>query len=449
MTPAMSHFPCFRSQLRRQRGVASLVVVMVLFLIVAMVAAYTNRNLIFEQRTSVNQYRSTQALEAADAGLEWAKAMLNQGRITASCLPSTPSTLPPDTTFRQRYLSVDSAGIISPVPNSTPSVGALTASCVRNGTGWDCDCPSTGTPALTTTSTDISPAFRVRFVGGIAQPGLVRIESNGCTRLDPACLSFTGQGVGSEGRVTVTELVGFVPALASTPVAALTAGGNINIGSAAMPLYNGDLASGGWTIQARGTVSAPNAVLSSLPGTPGSASIIDNDTSLPSIADRMFTGTFNMWPATYRDQPAAIVLDASHAGCSGSGCNAAAVRDAQAMNPGRVIWVVGNLTIDSSGDIGSATEPAMIVVTGDLTFTTAATIYGAVYVRTVTWASGGAGQIQGALIAEKDVSGGMTTTVVYNAAVLKLLRTSTCSVVGVPGGWKDYCTGNITPTACN
>lgn len=440
----MSHLPS--SFFPRQRGVASLVVVMVLFLIVAMVAAYTNRNLIFEQRTSVNQYRSTQAAEAADAGLAWAKAMLNQGRITTACTPSTTTS---DTTFRQRYLSIDSAGLITAVPNSTSGVGALTASCVRNGTGWDCDCPSTGTPALTTTATDISPAFRVRFVGGISQPGLVRIESNGCTRLDPGCLSFAGQGLGSEGRVTVTELVGLAPALASAPIAALTAGGNINIGTAAMPLYNGDLASGGWTIQARGTVAAPNAVLSSLPGTPGSASIIDNDASLPSIADRMFTGTFNMWPATYRDQPAAIVLDASQTGCSGSGCNAAAVRDAQALNPGRVIWVVGNLTVDTSGNIGSATEPAMIVVTGDLTFTAGATIYGAVYVRTVTWASAGAGQIQGALIAENDVAGGMTTSVVYNPSVLKLLRTSTGSVVGVPGGWKDYCTGAFSPTACN
>jgi hypothetical protein len=34
---------------------------MLLFFIISMVAAYTSRNLIFEQRTSANQYRSTQA----------------------------------------------------------------------------------------------------------------------------------------------------------------------------------------------------------------------------------------------------------------------------------------------------------------------------------------------------------------------------------------------------
>ena len=64
-----------------QRGAAALVVVMMLFFIMSLVAAYASRNLIFEQRTSANNYRSTQAFEAAEAGLEWAIAMLNGGRI--------------------------------------------------------------------------------------------------------------------------------------------------------------------------------------------------------------------------------------------------------------------------------------------------------------------------------------------------------------------------------
>ena len=54
--------------LRGQSGAASLVVVLMLFFVIALVSAYTSRNLIFEQRTANNQYRSTQALEAAEAG---------------------------------------------------------------------------------------------------------------------------------------------------------------------------------------------------------------------------------------------------------------------------------------------------------------------------------------------------------------------------------------------
>jgi Tfp pilus assembly protein PilX len=84
-----------------QRGAAALVVVMVLFFIVALVAAYTSRNLIFEQRTSANQYRSTQAFEAAEAGIDWALAMLNGGRIDAACRAHTDASTTDDS-FRQR-----------------------------------------------------------------------------------------------------------------------------------------------------------------------------------------------------------------------------------------------------------------------------------------------------------------------------------------------------------
>jgi hypothetical protein len=59
--------------------VATLTVVMVLFFVVSLVAAYAGRTSIFEQRTSANQYRSTQALEAAEAGLEWAVVLEGLG----------------------------------------------------------------------------------------------------------------------------------------------------------------------------------------------------------------------------------------------------------------------------------------------------------------------------------------------------------------------------------
>jgi hypothetical protein len=51
-----------------QRGAASLVVVMLLFLALSLTAAYTSRNLIFE-RNPANQSRSTAAFEAAEAGI--------------------------------------------------------------------------------------------------------------------------------------------------------------------------------------------------------------------------------------------------------------------------------------------------------------------------------------------------------------------------------------------
>ena len=64
--PAAAPSPASRHvrRVRPTRGAATLIVVMLLFFIMSMVAAYTSRNLIFEQRTSANQYRSSQAFEA-------------------------------------------------------------------------------------------------------------------------------------------------------------------------------------------------------------------------------------------------------------------------------------------------------------------------------------------------------------------------------------------------
>lgn len=444
----------------RQSGVAALTIVLVLFFIVSMVAAYTSRNLIFEQRTAANQYRSTQAMETAQAGLEWAKTMLNQGRIDLSCQTSAVST---DTTFRERYLNIDANGIVTARIIGSPPVTLakqLTPGCVFNGTDWDCDCPLSAAPLLTVpTGNGIFPAFRVRMgpAGAPARPGLIRIESVGCTKLDNTtngCLSFLGQGAASEGRAIVTELLALTGGLPSPPLATLTSGGSVSLGSAAMVVYNADLDTGGTTIQSRGSAAGSTGlVLSSVPGTPGSASMVENDTSLPDPssapgARRMFSGFFNMWPETYRQQPAAVVLDATTAGCTGSGCNAAAVRNAVLFNPGRVLWIEGDLDIDSAGDIGSATAPALLVVNGDLTFTTAVTVYGLVYTRTSTWTTAGTvGVVRGAVVAEGIVSGSGTPTLIYDADVLKRLRLASGSFVMVPGGWKDFCStdwGGVT-----
>lgn len=457
-----------RTRSARESGVASLVVVMVLFFIVSMVAAYTNRNLIFEQRTATNQYRSTQALEAAEAGLEWAKSMLNTGRLTSACL--TTGAVGTDTSFRQRYLSIDSVtGVITP-KLTTGSNAQLWPTCVYNGAGWTCDCPSNAAPSLTTSGTDIRPAFRVRFctpygaTGPTAQAGIVRVEVNGCTSLDNgsnnSCLSFpTGSnycgtngsppaafsvsGMDSEGRATVTELLALASGLPSTPAAALTAGGNVALTASpnSMTLSNSDLASGGWTVQAGGSIDAASKsslVLSSAPGTPASASLIENDGSLAPTADRMFAGVFDMWPDTYQQQPAALVLSVAAGNCSAGGCNAADVRTALAMNPDRVLWVDGTLAIDSAGDIGSATAPVVLVVAGDVTFSNVITIYGALYLHEASWTSAGTSTVQGALIAEGDVVGNGTLQVVYNPTVLQTLRNTSGSFVGAPGGWKDY-----------
>jgi hypothetical protein len=445
---------------QRQRGAATLVVVMVLFFIISLVAAYTSRNLIFEQRTSTNQYRSTQALEVADAGQEWVLAMLNHGVITNTCGNSAD---PNDTSFRERYLNVDATtGLITP---RTIAGGAdLTPTCVLTPAGWNCSCPTNAAPVLAVpAAAGVWPAFTVRFraVDGLPatptiprQAGVVRVEVVACTVLDVgaanACLAFNSRGTANEGRARLVSVVALTGNPAGAPKAALTARGPVALGATAAMVVANTLPSGlGITVHSGDSIDhVTGLTLKTAPGSPSDSSFIPNDTrfALPatgpfSIEDRMFASVFSIRPEAFRTQPAALQL-----ACPLAGCTAAAVRAAISLNPWRPLWLTGKLNVDSAGDIGSATEPVVIVVNGDLEFTTGGvTIYGVVYNRLLPagsgdteWTTTGSGQVTGAVVAEGGVGGAGAVTVAYDADVIRRIRFNNGSFVRVPSSWRDY-----------
>ena len=437
-----------RAPIRRQRGIAALVVVMVLFFIISLVAAYTGRNLIFEQRTSTNQYRATQAFEAADAGIQWAVGMLNSGRIGANCQPSAN---PADTSFRQRYLSIDPGnGFIKPT-RADPEDGVW-PSCVFDGTTWACDCPTAAPPALVAPAgAGPFPAFRVRFVKlGYAPPApvlpdlgpdptrptIVRVEVNGCTLIDDNCLNFKLAPNALAWRTcqaTACAQVALQSGLKSTPAAAITVNGNLNVGGAALTAFNSTPGTSGITIQAKGAVNRPALVLHGAPGTPPDRSVVENDSGLVALtAPRMFPSVFGVWRNTYWQQPAAVTM----APCVP--CTAAGVRAVAALNPGRVILVQGDLTLEGGGDIGTVADPVLVVVSGNITFTAPTNIYGFVYSEALDWVTAGTGLIQGAAVAQGHISGTGSPTVVYDKPILDNLYWRTGSFVRVPGSWRDF-----------
>ncbi len=443
-----------------QRGAASLIVVMILFFVMSMVAAYTNRSLIFEQRTSANQYRSTQALEVAEAGLEWAISQLNYSRIDSDCVRTTSTT---ESSFRQRYLNIDPVtGKITPDLN--PSGGDLTSMCVWNGVGWTCSCPSNGLPTVAAPVTvGLWPAFRIRFrslvpTGSPAappQPSTVWVDVVGCTRLGVGagddCLSFTGQGAVNEGRAFVSSMVSLAGNAPGLPQAAVTAQGPINLGASALAAYNTVTGGSGITLHSGGSIAGSAMVLRSAPGTPAAASASDNDPALGSLvgqglasatpyttADRMFAAVFRIRPAAFETQQAVLKLN-----CPVSGCSATTVQSAVSLNPGRPLWLTGPLLVDAN--IGSAVEPVVLVVDGDVQHTALGSrVHGLVYVRmtggATSWNVSGSGEIIGAVVTD----GGLTSTVasgptvVYDPDVLNLVRFNVGSFVRVPGSWRDF-----------
>ena len=118
-----------------QRGVAALIVTLLLFLALALTAFGLHRHLMLDQRSAANHVRAAQAFEAAAAGLDWAQAQLNSTqRIGADCKPST---APNARTFRARYLTLDRVtGVVSPT--------AAQPGCARTASGWAFGCPAGG-----------------------------------------------------------------------------------------------------------------------------------------------------------------------------------------------------------------------------------------------------------------------------------------------------------------
>jgi hypothetical protein len=430
---------------QQQRGAATLLVVLMLFFVVSLVAAYTSRNLIFEQRTSVNQYRSTTVFETAEAAQEWVIGMLNGGRIGADCTETSATAT--DTSFRQRYLTINaSTGLITPKKQATGA--ALWPTCVSTGTGWVCSCPSNAAPAMAApVGNEVRPAFRVQFgEAALGTPGTVRVLVHACMRVDDeVCLAnFAGPDVSSEGRAQHAMVVALKSALTTPPAGALTVVGNVP-GPAALQAENTDLEAGGITVHAGGAVNAATFVLRTVPGTPGDRSIRDGDSKMAALAanplypDRVFASVFGVFPNTHRDQPAALVLD-----CPNTGCRQA-LSTLVERNPDRVIWIPGDLTLETAGDVGSAPNPAdptvagvaNIVVAGRLRFIAAGVrIHGFVYTRDGNWE--GAGEIRGAAFTEGNLSATAAPTVVFDKALLQAARRQSGSFVRLPGDWKDW-----------
>ncbi|MBL8287915.1 MAG: pilus assembly PilX N-terminal domain-containing protein [Rubrivivax sp.] len=444
-----------------RRGAASLVVVMILFFVITLVAAYTSRNLLFEQRTSANQYRATLAFEAADAGMEWAIARLNEGRMNNDCTELAPAAAvatPPQDSFRERYLDPNPAtGAIGVRLQTTAPTVERRAGCVFNGTNWVCDCPADGNPAptVTTTGNGPFPAFWVRFLstqlGTPQRPGVIRIQVNACTRADASCLDFNRQAQSGDGLATVWSMVALRKGVPTAPAAALTVRGTLAFGGNTYTVTNADPVSGGTTIHGGGAVTpSVNTVLRTVPGSPGALSFVQNDPelALPNLAitpatpanngdNRMFNSVFGTWPATYYAQPALSVVDCA-ANCAAADVNAVALR-----KPGHALRVNGpagcRLRIDAP--IGTAAAPVLLVSDCTVEFdSTAPTIYGLVYSRAALWElEGGSGTIRGAAVAERNFAfDNDNPSIIYDRDVMLRLQTFVGSYARIAGSWRDF-----------
>lgn len=416
----------------QQRGAATLGITLLLLFIVMLVAGIANRNLIFEQRASANQWRSTQAFEAAEAGLEWAQAMLaNDALIGADCKPDATAG---NTTFRERLLDIDADTHAFSVRtwNDGGNVATLQAACVRSGDGWDCSCPREGHPLLDDPgATGAHPAFTISFVA-VARAGQVQLVATGCDRLAADCLP--GAPASETGRSTAHAQVtlGLLPALAAMPTAALTAVGAIDA-SGAMTLANTDARAGGVTAHAGGPIALAAAALETLPGLPVETSLAERDEMLAALdADHVSALFFSLDAARWQRLPGLQTI-ACPDDCG------AALEDALGAGQRR-IRITNGLRIAGPATLGSTERPVLLVVEGPLQLAGGVQIHGAVVHLAAAWDTSGThdARIAGALIAAGNVIGDGTPTIAYDRAVLDRLHAEAGVLVRVAGSWRDF-----------
>ncbi|WP_280151069.1 pilus assembly PilX N-terminal domain-containing protein [Piscinibacter sp. XHJ-5] len=394
-----------------QQGAAALAVTLVLFFIATLVAASAQRNHVFELRASANQYRATQAFEAAEAGLEWATAMLNDPRpLDAHCQPGNAD----DSSFADRLA-------VAPT---------VTATCVRNDGTWRCNCPAPGEPQVAAPLADDPPAaFSVRVAGGPA-PGSLRLVATGCTRLDGGTCAPEGSASG-DAAARIQQTLGFIPSPTVAPIAALTVRGSV-AAVAAVGLHNSDTDSGGVAVHAGGGVVAPNARLTTAPGGPVEAAVVQGDQQLATLdGARFFASFFGIDKALWRQQPGVARI-----ACSGD-CGQALSQATLAARH-RLLWIDGDLQLSGDVALGTRERPIVIVASGAVRLNGPVVVHGVLYGASLTWNHAGGGAIHGAALSEGDYGGDASPDFIRDVDVLATLKRSAGSFARLPGSWKDF-----------
>ncbi|MEO6410165.1 MAG: pilus assembly PilX N-terminal domain-containing protein [Burkholderiaceae bacterium] len=424
---AFSHRP------RAQRGVAALVITVLLFFTMVLASVYLNRNLVFEQRSSANQYRATQAFEAAEAGLEWATALLNSNqRIGPDCLAAATSA----TSFRDRFIGNDRA--TSRLSGRSVGGAALQAACVRAGAGWSCACPSDGPPVLAASNADNAPAFILEFLGG-DKPGVLRVVSTGCSSLAGACAATAADArTRPDATAKVEVSFGLLPAVAALPVAALTARGSVDAGNAALGLHNADPATG-VAVHAGTSVSATLARITVPAGASVATSVVEGDAELAALVpERLFTSLFGIDKLAWKNQPVV-----RRVACPGD-CTGAVVSAIDAGVVNQMLWVsstVGTpMRIVGPITLGTPERPVVIVVDGPLHLSGTVRVHGMLYAASLTWTDAPApgALVRGAVVVEGGYTGDAAADLVYDATLLATLKSTTGALVRINGSWRDY-----------
>jgi hypothetical protein len=419
-----------------QRGAIALVVTMLLLFTSSIVVFYLNRGVLFEQKTSANQMRSTSAFEVAEAGIEWATGMLNSPYdIDNSCALLATTNI----AFRTKYIQTGANSNVQSASNTFPG-------CKLDGTALTCSCPNVpgvGNEAVASLGVTVLPSFTVTFTD-VGDSQAVRVTATGCTAQAGACKPVTALSAATTGSsdawAQVSVILKLRPLLRAAPSAALTCGTSCAPGGS-YNIINTDVASNGYLVDAGTIITPGNGVTyQTIPGQPIQNAVISSDASLNALAcanpndSTMFKTYFGLTLAEYAASPQTKSIACPN--------NCTAAIDAALGDGWKNFYFPAGFSYHGNGTIGAAGagNGVNFVTLGEANINGNATLYGLVYANEAVLNDLGTGNstIIGAVIACNAMNSNGNGTISYDAGALGGTGLRPGLMVRVPGSWRDF-----------
>jgi hypothetical protein len=403
-----------------ERGAATIFITIVLVLAAGLIALYTNRAAIMEQRLSANEVRMKQAFAAANAGIDHALSFLRGGGLdhdNNGVVDSLASNTLTSTGGQPSYYKAafcDSTAAIPACPAThtgalvcTPP--ALVTQVAAVGCGWSDDDSSVQRVVQVLQSTPSAG-------GSISVPVITKGTANLLTGGASILNYFNDLTVWSGGAFLGQSNTGksFIRNEVTNPTANLTDNYR-DIGTS--PACNNPPA--GYQCSTQGSTLGHDT--------------ITGDTNLNSQStDQFFESFFAQTPTAFRDQTATYVVDPPGGPTLGTS-NSTDVNTIVGLKD-QTIWIEGDMSIP--GDIGTADHPVVLIVNGNLALGNNSVINGLVYVKgDIT--GNGSPTVYGALIGAGNANTTGNLKVVYDPKVLQ--RAANLGKAGkVQGSWRDW-----------
>lgn len=407
---AIEHTYSFRNH---QRGAATILMALIMLFSITVISIFTARTTITEQKILGNEFRSRQAFEAAEAGLQFGISYFNNGgadhsspsdgtdTFTATNIDGTEYSEPGQPSYHVAFCDPD-------IATHTPPL------CIDERNDSDDDDPATNTIISTC---EAPPDNSIALVY--------------------AC----GWSDDRTASRTISQIVRFKQALPNLPKSPFTSKGDINI-TGTFVVRNNFTNTTVWTGgnvdnrtaqgRRRGRLFTEIRV-DDIPNTTSTNTnnrrivkgldVISNDANLSNASsDVYFRNFFGKSKGNVRRNADLVINDGD-----------AIPSPANSLN--KLIYATDDITVND--ELGSEEQPIILVVNGTLTLAGDAVIYGTVYaidVRTRNDAT-----INGAMMVENSITINTNDDLTINYDIDTLNATRKTGMTGaVSGSWHDW-----------